>query len=531
MRCEVALNDLSMCDWKGLQKRPSLGCVEIRFRRPCSVTDDYSPFVVNSLGSREVADRTARRALAQVKAYRQFVARCGVNPQAPLESLPLQDKEGYLRQYPFADLLGEDFAETFTIFSSAGSGGHAFYWPQLKRSYADSPGRLRLLLETMFAIHRHRTLAIVGLALGSWIGGDVLSWSLKDVAVAAPYPFAVFSPGNKHDEIIAMVDAAAAMVDQVLLICCPSAIGHLILRSEEVGQPLPLARMRYFVIGEPFPEALRIDLERRSGCAEGETLMVSVYGSADTGVLGFESPASILLRKLCHADPILASSLGIEGLIPHFFHQADPETFLEAIDGELCITKWQGIPLIRYNLHDRAHLYDWPSLIRHLVAFADRSEGIAQALPLLNQFSALLPAQGLIAVAGRSDNCLILCGTKVTEAMLDDAVRSVELPDMLTGVYEASVVTEQGRQRIYIRLETHKRNNTGPDAVALIYPRLVRAIGRAQPEFLDDWTSIYHKWDNDPDRRILKLELVPWPALSEGLRDRIKQRSILERPT
>ena len=50
---------------------------------------------------------------------------------------------------------------------------------------------------------------------------------------------------------------------------------------------------------------------------------------------------------------------------------------------------------------------------------------------------------------------------------------------------------------------------------------------RAQPEFLDDWTNIYRRWDDDPARRILKLDLAPWPTMSGTSENRIKQHSIV----
>jgi hypothetical protein len=51
-------------------------------------------------------------------------------------------------------------------------------------------------------------------------------------------------------------------------------------------------------------------------------------------------------------------------------------------------------------------------------------------------------------------------------------------------------------------------------------------LGRAQPEFHDDWTSIYQTWDGDPANRILKLDLVPWPGMSNALEHAIKSRGV-----
>jgi phenylacetate-CoA ligase len=254
--------------------------------------------------------------------------------------------------------------------------------------------------------------------------------------------------------------------------------------------------------------------------------MLSIYGSADTGVLGVESRASIALRKLAHAEPTIAEELGLGRVIPHFFHQADPEAYLETVDGELCITKWQGIPLVRYNLHDSARLYDWPSIASRFSDWARRFPVLAPVLQQLGQL-APLPLPGLVAITGRADRCLILCGTNITEAMFDEAVRTHDLVHALTGAYQARLLLENGRQRLGLTLEYHPEQGTPGEVIEAIYPKLIQALGRVQPEFQDDWSSVYRTWDGVPEQRILKLDLVPWPEMSRGLESKIKQRGIV----
>ena len=473
-----------------------------------------------SLGNRETAWTVARRAAIMVPAYRRALASAGCSTLPPeWVQLPLLDKKDYLLASPFADLLADNFADTFTIFSSSGSSGRAFYWPQLKGAQQEPAVRLRQLLEGVFQVHERRTLAIVGLALGSWIGGEHFSWVLKCMAADTPYPFAVFSPGNHHDEILAMIGAADRFAEQIILFCCPSAIGHLRLRADQQKHPLPLGKLRYVVIGEPFPESTRLSLNAAAGLPAGQPAMISIFGSADTGVLGFESPASAMLRGLCETDTRLAMALGFGGVIPHLFHLADPHAYLETVAGELCVTKWQGVPLVRYNLHDAARLLHWPGLIRQATRhLPDRTEVAA-----LNAAAAM---PDVLAITGRADSCLLLCGTNLTESMLDTAVRDPALATWLTGNYRARVIVEQERQRLHFTLEC--RTGVMPDlaTVEAIRPLLTHALGRVQPEFQDDWEKIYRRWDGDPALGILKLDLVVWPKLAEDRAGGIKQRGV-----
>jgi phenylacetate-CoA ligase len=471
------------------------------------------------LGDPAAAHAVARRAAQRVPAYRRHLAARQIDPAAlAWTALPTMDKKDYLLAHPFADLLADDFGDPFTIFSSSGSSGRPFYWPQLKGAQREAAARLRQLLEEVYRIHERKTLAIVGLALGSWIGGEHFSWVLKSVAVDAPYAFAVFSPGNRHDEIIAMIESAGCFVDQVIVFACPSAIGHLRLRAEQQGRALPLAKLRFVVLGEPFPESVRLGLQAEASLAPGEPAMISIFGSADTGVLGVESPASALVRGVCERDATLAADLGFGGVVPHLFHQADPSALLESVDGELCVTKWQGVPLVRYNLHDAVRLLRWSALVERVASRL----GDGPMTQGLRASAARLP--DVLAVTGRADSCLLLCGTNLTEAMLDTAVRSPELAAALTGNYRARVILEHGRQRLEFTLEC--RGGIAPDdaTASAIYPLLVTALGRAQPEFKDDWDNIYRRWDDDSAHRILALRLVAWPALAED--KRVKHRGV-----
>lgn len=480
---------------------------------------------LSAIGSPQEAQALAERTERTVPAYRQFLAQRGWNGGA-FSSRPPIDKASYLLPSPFDQLLGGDSDQTLTIFKSSGSSGHSFYWPQLKSANRSSAEFMLGYLERTFEVHRHRTLAIVGLALGSWIGGEHLSWVLKNAAAAAPYPFAVFSPGSSHEEIIEMCRKADRFVDRILVVLCPSAIGHLMLRAEQSQRPLPLAKMRYLVLGEPFDETLRISIARKAGLSQTEPLMFSIYGSADTGPIGVESPASVALRKILRgrADRCIPFGCNPER-VPHFFHACAPDAYLEIDDGEILVTRWQGVPLVRYNLHDAVRFYDWAATRETALSLAKGADPVEKdLLGLIEHSSADLPP--LVAVFGRSDASLILCGTNLSESMLDAAVRDEALAPYLTGIYRARIAEEDGRQILRFDLELRAGTVSDSGTADAVYARLVQALGRQQPEFLDDWRNVYSAWDADPKRRILQFDLAPWPTLSRTIEASVKQRGI-----
>jgi phenylacetate-CoA ligase len=146
-----------------------------------------------SIGSREIAENVAHRARAQASAYQKFLEAHQVGDSALFEDLPTTDKATYLKTFAFEDLVGDDFADTFTIFGSSGSSGQPFYWPQIKGSHRSSVARFGHYIENAYGVHQRRTLVIVGLALGSWIGGDFFSWLLKTSRLRRliPWPFSL----------------------------------------------------------------------------------------------------------------------------------------------------------------------------------------------------------------------------------------------------------------------------------------------------------------------------------------------------
>jgi phenylacetate-CoA ligase len=160
-------------------------------------------------------------------------------------------------------------------------------------------------------------------------------------------------------EIIDIITDVEPRVDLIVLFLCPSYIRYLQLRAESLGKTLPLSKLRYMVLGESIPECMRMSLQARAGVPPHEPFMLSSYASADTGMLGIESPSSVALRKLLTLNEGLAAELGFSQPVPHLFHYCAPDAYLETIDGELCVTRWQGIPIVRYNLHDRVRLYRW----------------------------------------------------------------------------------------------------------------------------------------------------------------------------
>jgi len=480
-------------------------------------------FILSSIGWRRLAERIARRAERRVPAYQEFVAQRG-KPRA-FTDRPLTSKDLYILRFPTAQLLADNHPEVFAIFRSSGASGRALYWPCLRSHDRYAAWGARRFLESCFAIHRKRTLAIVADSLGSWVGGDQISWLLKSAALRARYSFSVFAPGNKDTEIIDIINEVEPRVDLIILYLCPTYIRYLQLRAESLGKTLPLSKLRYMVLGESIPERLRMSLQARAGVPPQEPFMFSFYASADTGILGTESPASVALRKLLTLNEGLAAELGFSEPVPHLFHYCAPDAYLETIDGELCVTRWQGIPIVRYNLHDRVRLYRWRTL-RGAVLKSNLIQTSDEPLREVVRKSRMILTD-LIAVEGRND-ALILEGSNYSESMLDEVVRTTALESVLTGMYKARLGSRDGQQVLEFELELRPGVTLDAEAVDRVYDELIQALCRVQAEFRNAWEDVYRAFDRDPSRRILQLQWHPWPVLSREV-EALPKRSSIQR--
>ena len=98
--------------------------------------------------------------------------------------------------------------------------------------------------------------------------------------------------------------------------------------------------------------------------------VISIYGSADTMVMGHETPLSIAIRKSADKNLTLRRKLfGNNSDVLPALMQYDPEkVFFEEADGELVLTTSTAAPLVRYNIHDVGRVLPHGDMVKLLRA-------------------------------------------------------------------------------------------------------------------------------------------------------------------
>ena len=479
------------------------------------------------LGSQTQARQAILGFYRSSPAYRSLLARhADVRTEQDLETLPwdkipIIDKESFYKTLPVQEAQGiANFLRSSGSSRTDLAGGKGFFWPQLRDTVAASMSEWKLRATEVFDLRSKTTLAIIGMGLGSWSGGDRFNFMLKSMSMDGELPLTVFSPGTNHAEILEIIERFGDLFEQILVIMCPSALFYLQKLAEERGTPLPFERMSFLAPGEGFPEDLRRHFERKS--PSRPPLFISNYASADTDLIGLESRELLEIRQFLTAHPDIALELGFKSRsIPNLVHALSSSGYLEEVDGELIVTRWQGLPLARYNLHDSVQLFSWEKFCSELAGLdPTRRE---RWLSFRDK-----PRTDVIAIYGRSDQCLILCGTNLFGSMLEEVFLRSPLSRISTGVFGTWIGSEGGRQVLHWKIELRPGEAIPTrEQEEQYHQELISILGAQQPDFLGDYQSFYKPFEKD-GLRVFQFHFCHGPALSESplLKGRIKKRVV-----
>lgn len=312
-----------------------------------------------------------REAAQKIPAYQDFLYHHGVNPEKikNLEEVSLTDKENYLRTYSFKDLCLEPLGKMDIIYRSSGNSGIPFWWPQLSSKDKAIPRYFELYYRYLLDLDNYSTLVINVLDMGVWIAGITVATNLKQVALTGKYQLSVISPGSDIQSALEIIEKLGKLYDQILIIGYPPFLENLVAEGEKVGINWQGMRVRIQTGGEPFSETWREKLRGKLGVAENDLLAVTgVFGSSDTGsgMAGFETPLTILVKRLATQNKKLCTELFGGVQLPTLVQFVPMSYFIEEIDGEILLTSKSGIPLIRYNIHDRGGVVSFDKMLETL---------------------------------------------------------------------------------------------------------------------------------------------------------------------
>jgi phenylacetate-CoA ligase len=261
--------------------------------------------------------RLFRDAARTVPAYRDFLAANGVDPAGvtDLATVPLCTKVNYVQRYPLPERTrgGDLSAAAHAVAVSSGSSGEPTVWPRSVTDELVVARRFEHVLVDGFRAGERRTLVVVCFALGNWVGGMYTAAACRHLA-AKGHPVTVATPGNNVDEILRVVATLGGYFDQTVLAGYPPFVKNVVDAGAARGVDWPAYRVKLLLAGEVFSEQWRDLMATRTGMTA--THSASLYGTADAGVLGNETPMSVTIRRFLADTPSAAGSCSATAACP-----------------------------------------------------------------------------------------------------------------------------------------------------------------------------------------------------------------------
>ncbi|HVY98772.1 MAG TPA: hypothetical protein VHA35_04680 [Dongiaceae bacterium] len=328
-----------------------------------------------------------RRVADGVPAYRALLAEQGLDPAAiktatAFARLPLLDKKNYVKRFPLDDLvLGGKLTRADFFAVSSGSTGEPTFWPRAQDDEFPVAQRFEQVFRDAFRAHEKRTLAVICFALGTWVGGMFTAACMRHLS-AKGYPVVTATPGNKIDEILRTVSRLAPQFEQTVLLGYPPFLKEVIDAGRRQNVDWPSFDVKLVMAGEVFSETWRDLVAERVGARDPLRFSASLYGTADAGVLGQETPVSIAVRRVLAERPEAAKALFGDTRLPTLCQYDPTARYFESLDGSLCFSGWNGVPLVRYHIADRGGVTSFDRMMQAMkelgadpVAAVQRSGG------------------------------------------------------------------------------------------------------------------------------------------------------------
>ncbi|WP_366918525.1 phenylacetate--CoA ligase family protein [Acaryochloris sp. IP29b_bin.148] len=428
-----------------------------------------------------------------VPAYQRFLQHQGIDPTriqtlADFQTLPLTTKDNYLRHFPLAQLCREGKLEACDMIAvSSGSTGQPTFWPRFITDEYQIATRFEQIFADSFAADRKRTLAVVCFALGTWVGGMYTANCCRHLA-SKGYPLTVITPGNNKAEILRVVQALGADFEQVVLLGYPPFLKDVIDTGLTEGVPWPQYNVKWVMAGEVFSEAWRDLVGTRLGSTRACFDSASLYGTADAGVLGNETPLSICIRRFLADHPQIATDLFGEARLPTLV-QYDPNSrYFEVTEtGTLLFSGDNGIPLIRYHISDQGGLIPYEQMLTFL-----RDHGFDAATKVQSEATAALHQSGtpplrplpFVYVFGRSHFTVSFFGANIYPENVTVGLEQPDICDWVTGKFVMQVQTDADQNsHLVIQVELAPGERTSPEREQAITQSIRQQLQRLNSEF------------------------------------------------
>jgi phenylacetate-CoA ligase len=309
--------------------------------------------------------------VATTPAYKAFIKEHGIDPTSintfeDFQKLPMMTKENYMQRYPLDNLCRYGELKSCDMIAvSSGSTGKPAFWPRSLTDELQIATRFEQIFHDSFHADTCRTLAVICFTLGTWVGGMYTTSCCRYLA-SKGYPITVITPGNNPAEILRIVQELGPAFGQVVLLGYPPFLKNVIDTGITHGVEWQQYKIKMVFAGEVFSEEWRSLVGERVSAEHLCYDSASLYGTADAGVLGNETPLSICIHRFLAEQPDAARALFGESRLPTLVQYDPLSRFFETHDGTLLFSADNGLPLVRYHISDTGGIISYDDMVKFL---------------------------------------------------------------------------------------------------------------------------------------------------------------------
>ncbi|MGF2036895.1 MAG: phenylacetate--CoA ligase family protein [Nostoc sp. CmiVER01] len=397
---------------------------------------------------------------ANVPAYKAFLAEREINPATiqtleEFQKLPAIAKQNYILRYPLTDLCRNGQLQGCDmIAASSGSSGKPTFWPRFFTDELQIATRFEQIFHDSFYTDTRRTLAVICFTLGTWVGGMFTTNCCRYLA-SKGYLITVITPGNNKEEILRVVQELGSAFEQVVLLGYPPFLKDVIDTGIASGVEWQQYQIKLVMAGEVFSEEWRSLVGERVGSQNPCYDFASLYGTADAGVLGNETPLSICIRRFLAENPNAARALFGESRLPTLVQYDPCNRFFEVQDGGLLFSGDNGIPLVRYDILDTGGIISYDAMLQFLAEWGFNPVAALENSPLhtdaINRVSTHSP-RGIhqlpfVYVFGRSNFTVSYFGANIYPENVTVGLEQPGIQEWVTGKFVLQVKEDADKNR------------------------------------------------------------------------------------
>ena len=397
----------------------------------------------------KVALELFREVSQNVPAYQSFLAERDLNPRslstiADFKNLPLTNKKNYIQKYPLDRLCRDGKLETCDFVAvSSGSTGKPTFWTRFISDEYQVATRFEQIFYDSFQADLGNTLAVVCFSMGTWVGGMYTANCCRHLA-AKGYPITVVTPGNNESEILRVIEDLAPLFERVVLLGYPPFLKNIIDLGIDRGISWQQYNTKLVMAGEVFSEEWRNIVSEKIGSTNPCYDTASLYGTADAGVLGNETPLSICIRRFFANNPDATKEFFGESRLPTLVQYDPLSRYFEVQEDTLLFSGDNGIPLIRYHIADTGGIISYDEMLQYLMY-----QSFDPIKELSTEYNRGIRELPFVYVFGRTNFSISYYGANIYPENIQVGIEQPGIKDWVTGKFVMEIKQDERANSLF----------------------------------------------------------------------------------